>query len=286
MIFDTDKLAPPYDTEALIFSRQQLGKLDGKCVSPKALEEFKREEKITLPFEHTHVVRRRDVLDLFDTSPDLSGNEIDIQRFVRGDDPETDVQVFWRTIPTGGPEEDELRRAGAELCNVPVGQARTFLDMLAEKKRGAAYTWDHLDEEWGKLDSRRLRPGLTILLPAWSVGMIGTMNPGLGKVGTLTAQSLVVPVDGESEPEEATGSDRNSALGGPPLTIQEHTENVCRELDDLLKIIGRLIPEWRDRLRNRLDGTMSERPTQLSKPGCGGRIRARRKQIVGEIGEQ
>ena len=59
-----------------------------------------RNRSSLLPFEHKHVLRRRDLLDLFDTTPDLSGNDIDIQRFVRGDDPDTDVQVFWRDFPT------------------------------------------------------------------------------------------------------------------------------------------------------------------------------------------
>jgi CRISPR-associated endonuclease/helicase Cas3 len=38
-------------------------------------------------------LRRKDLLDLFDTTPDLCGNDLDISRYIRdGDD--TDVQVF------------------------------------------------------------------------------------------------------------------------------------------------------------------------------------------------
>jgi len=40
-------------------------------------------------------LRRRDLVDLFDTTPDLTGNDIDIDRYVRGAD-ESDVRVFWR----------------------------------------------------------------------------------------------------------------------------------------------------------------------------------------------
>ena len=97
-----------------------------------------------LPFTHKHVLRRRDLLDLFDTAPDLSGNDIDIQRFVRSDDPDTDVQVFWREIPEG-PSPDEPSPHRSELCNVPINHVREFLETLAEKKRGAGYIWDHLD---------------------------------------------------------------------------------------------------------------------------------------------
>src|SRR5262249_14057984 len=63
---NTDKQAAPYEASDLVFARTQLEKLEGKGVSPRALDDFKRAEGITLPFEHTHVIRRRDVLDLFD----------------------------------------------------------------------------------------------------------------------------------------------------------------------------------------------------------------------------
>src|SRR5262249_40200627 len=47
-----EKLSLPYSTTDLDFARTQLAKLEGESVSPKALEEFKTEQKIVLPFEH------------------------------------------------------------------------------------------------------------------------------------------------------------------------------------------------------------------------------------------
>src|SRR5207253_7977119 len=138
---DESKLGLPYEEPDLQFSRSQIRNLENQAVSPKALDDYKREQEIKLPFEHKHVLRRRDLLDLFDTSPDLSGNDIDIQRFVRGDDAETDVQVFWRNLEDDAPSADEPSPRRDELCSVPVGQARDFLETLAEKKRGAGYIW-------------------------------------------------------------------------------------------------------------------------------------------------
>ena len=48
------------------------------------------------PYDPPHVIRtQRFLIDLFDTTPDLAGNDIDVSRFIReGDD--LDVQVFWR----------------------------------------------------------------------------------------------------------------------------------------------------------------------------------------------
>ena len=66
------------------------------------------------------MLRRADLLDLFDTSSDLGGNQIDISRFVRSDQ-ERDVYVLWREWdikeePPSEPEVDE-----GELCPAPIG---------------------------------------------------------------------------------------------------------------------------------------------------------------------
>ncbi len=238
---DTGKHAAPYDAEDLNFAREQLKKLDGKDVSPKALDDFKRREGITLPFEHTHVLRRRDLLDLFDTSPDLSGNDIDVSRFVRGNDPETDVQVFWRVWEENRPPDDLPAPHRRELCPVPVGsEFREFLDKLREKKNLYGYVWDHLEEEWARIDSRQVRPGLTVLLPA-AAG-------GYSELGWDAASaSAVAPVpDPRTEPEEGESGDPNSS--GPALSVAQHTENVCKELDDILGEVRELTAGWKEQL--------------------------------------
>jgi CRISPR-associated endonuclease/helicase Cas3 len=244
-----EKQSLPYSPADLDFAQAQLKKLDGENVSPKALDEFKAREKIKLPFEHKHVLRRRDLLDLFDTTPDLSGNDIDIQRFVRGDDPESDVQVFWRDIPDSGPASDAPAPRRKELCSVPVGQACDFLKALVEKKRGVGYVWDHLEDEWEQLDPKRTRPGLTILLPAEVGGYDWNEESRSGKGWDPESTEGVTPLDGASIPEEGAASDPNSSRGGPPLTIGCHTENVCRELDALLEGVRGLISVWEDHLK-------------------------------------
>ena len=124
--------------------------------------------------------------------PDLSGNDIDIQRFVRSDDPDTDVEVFWRDISSDWPTKDEPSPHRNELCSVPISQARGFLEMLGEKKRGAGFIWDHLDEEWTKVvDPRRLRPGLAILLPVSAGGYAPDI--GWNAEGTTTVTPLAEP---------------------------------------------------------------------------------------------
>ena len=220
-----EKQMPPYDVADLEFSRKQLMKLEGRDVSPLSLSDFKEAEQISLPFEHTHVLRRRDLLDLFDTAPDLSGNDIDVKRFVRSNDPDIDVSVFWRDTTTVGRYAAPIRR---ELCSVP---GRSFRDFVKAKDKYQILVWDHIDEQWQRIRDvdRDIRPGQTFLIPAKAGGYSEKLgwNPDSG-----TEVTPLPPENGQ--PPEAAGSDPYSAINSA-LTISEHTQNVCDELSVLLK---------------------------------------------------
>jgi CRISPR-associated endonuclease/helicase Cas3 len=234
-----EKLALPYTTKNLDFAREQLNKLDGKDVSPKALDEFKTREEITLPFEHKHVLRRRDLIDLFDTSPDLSGNDIDIARFVRGDDPDSDVQVFWRDMIA---KDWDAAPARHELCNVPVGSIKVFL----KKEMIEGFRWDHIDDDWRPIrdPEHEVRPGLTILLPTTVGGYDWNEDLKTGKGWDPDSKALVTPHPSPKKvKEEGTASDPNSSIP-VALTIPVHTQNVCDELSALLKTIDYLPDGW------------------------------------------
>jgi CRISPR-associated endonuclease/helicase Cas3 len=157
---DAAALALPYTPEELEASRKRLGAL--KDVSPQTLEPFGLD-----PDASWQVLRRKDLYDLFDTDPDLTGFDVDVSPYVRGAD-DTDVRVFWRTIAdvkAGPKEEDEAKRPHwDELCAVPIGRAKTWLD----KHKGRAFVWDWLEKRWTKLD--RLWPGALVLVDAAAGG--------------------------------------------------------------------------------------------------------------------
>ncbi len=93
-----DKQAAPYSKSQLDQARQTVKRTaDGGLKSLHGLfETLSAEERTKLfPFDPPHVIRRKDFLELFDTTPDLAGNDIDVSRFIREGD-ELDVQVFWR----------------------------------------------------------------------------------------------------------------------------------------------------------------------------------------------
>ena len=88
---DADKkqadLSLPYQVEELKNARTLL--IDCTNVGPFHLPVVK------LYQEHTHVIRRKDFIELFDTTPDLAGNDTDVSRYVREIE-SSDLQIFWR----------------------------------------------------------------------------------------------------------------------------------------------------------------------------------------------
>ena len=63
-----------------------------------------------------HTLRRKDLLDLWDTTPDLAGNDLDVSRFIRDAD-DTDVQFYWRDFANAQPPSSFPAPQRAELCS-------------------------------------------------------------------------------------------------------------------------------------------------------------------------
>jgi CRISPR-associated endonuclease/helicase Cas3 len=139
----------PYTFEALDDSAATLAELEQ--VGPKALPKRK------LSLERGLVLRRRDLLDLFDTTPDLMGNDVDVSRFIRDTD-EHDLRVCWRSFDEQ-PSDAQPTPRREELCAVPIGVARDW-----HKAKREMWVWDGLEGQWSPVE--RLFPGLTVLLRA------------------------------------------------------------------------------------------------------------------------
>jgi CRISPR-associated endonuclease/helicase Cas3 len=101
-------------------------------------------------------LRRKDMLELFDTTPDIMGNDVDISRFIR-ETRDMDVQVFWRDFREDTEGQDPPGRN--EICPAPLSEVKNFLD-----RGGKAYHWDFLDGQWVEARSSEILPGSTIML--------------------------------------------------------------------------------------------------------------------------
>lgn len=212
---DVERPAPYSDSE-VVAARERLARLEGADVSPSSLSAVEPPPSAPSPL---HVLRRRDLLDLFDTAPDLSGNDIDVSRFIRDSD-DLDCQVFWRHWEGAEPPQELDQPVADELCPVPVGELRRFL------KWRQGWLWEGLDARWRRLQGRELRPGMVVLLPAAEGGYSPT-------VGWDPNSRQPVPVIVPALSVEADANRADPTSRGHWLRLREHTADVVAKVEAL-----------------------------------------------------
>lgn len=255
------KLALPYSLEQLEAAATALRALEKRGdAGPATLESFEEDledgERAALyPYQPAHVLRRPDLDDLFDTTPDLMGADLDVGRFIReGDD--RDVQVFWR--PEQDPWPSQMKKPRRpELCPVP-RRGKDGLQGWLEAD-GAAWVFDYTRDQWRKLRKYDLPPsGSVVLLAAQD----GGYEPSVGWSPKSTP--AVVPVDlsniivlpSAERFEAATSAEEDESLSlAAWQAVSEHGRDVGKQairiakdlslparLTELLELAGR----WHD----------------------------------------
>lgn len=212
-----EKEQAPYEAAELTASRLILRGLENRSVAPAALPDP------TIRVEAWDVLRAADLRDLFDTSPDLSGNDIDVSRFIREQN-DLDVQLFWRQWEGEQPDAEEKGPHRDELCPAPIGTVRQFL----EKGKKKAWRWEHLTGRWRAISRSELRPGISLMLRAVDGGYSAETgwDPG--------CKQAVTVVDKRGEEGETPGGDRSS-IGTPHWqSLTDHTEQVVAQLQAIL----------------------------------------------------
>ena len=201
----------PADVKHAIAKLTSLG-----SASPSQLPE----EDGTEPY--SHVLRRSDLLDLFDTSSDISGNELDVSRFIRSGE-ENDVYVCWRDWKQDEDvaKQDEVQ--DDELCPVPIGEAAEFL------KKHPVYGWNFNEKEWQRVSDRsRLYPGLVLITHVAE----GGYSKELG--WTPDSKLRVDSVKVDSRKAEGDSDDPKSWLTYRQ-TLVDHTDMVVAEVKKLIE---------------------------------------------------
>lgn len=212
---DKDKLALPYDAGEYAKSREFLKGL--KDVGPAALAGIRDER----PAPVVHTLRRKDLLDLWDTTPDLAGNDLDVSRFIReGDD--TDVQFYWREYEGDRPPADLPGPAREELCAVRLYAAREFV----KKSKLDVLAWNPLNREWMAVRDSQVRPGqVQLLKPAH-----GGYSDATGWTGDAADKPLpYVPAE---RPASQDAMD-NERTGNAPVSLTQHLIDVAESVENL-----------------------------------------------------
>ncbi|QGJ70640.1 DEAD/DEAH box helicase [Planctomycetales bacterium 10988] len=215
--------ALPYELGDLDTARALLQELPE--VGPARLKEVDFEPT---PQVH-HVIRRKDILELWDTTADLAGNDLDVSRYIR-DAEDQDLQVYWRKWenkenPTDKMPPEKLPKPDREeLCSVSLNKKnRKFFKEIQNN----SYCWDALEKKWQTLKQMPPRPGMTVLLPRSE----GGYRLDLGWTGSskdkLTAKDLW---ESEAPPNEGMDDDDASKA---PLALTRHLQDVAGEVDGI-----------------------------------------------------
>jgi CRISPR-associated endonuclease/helicase Cas3 len=149
----------PYALRDLESTAATLVALEGHAMTGQELA--KQDVSITRPIHP--VLRRRDLFDLFDTAPDLAGNDIDVSPFIR-DAADRTVSVAWRELDT----EDMASVDRSELCQAPIADVR---DIVGSDTRRARI-WNQVDGRWRSARRDDARPGAIIVLDAKGGGYL------------------------------------------------------------------------------------------------------------------
>ena len=223
---DVEKDTAPYEPDDIDHARAIMESLQDQSVGPAGLEELGDNMKDA---DHLTVIRRRDVVGLFDTTPDLSGSYLDVSQYIRGTD-ETGVSVFWRDVPAEGPGEDEPRPRHDETVSVPLGgrsgRPKGVKDYVGSERR--AWLWDFLDDRWRQIVARDIHPGMTLMLDAKS----GGYSPDTG--WDVSSKESVTVVKQDGGPEDGQSSEPTNTRQRDWVALPVHSRNVEAEAKAIL----------------------------------------------------
>ena len=258
-----ESTALPYTLNELTQAKLELEKQSN--VGLESLTELKRkldnpqstvEVKNLFPYSPRFVPRDKDLFDLFDTTPDLTGADVDISRYIRDGD-ELDIQVFWREIE--GEPTKHVKPQRRELCPVAFYRFRDVLSTLIKQgrvwRRNYRKGWETVS-----IDQRELiYPGQVFLLET----SCGAYDEKRGWTGDPKDKNFQ-PLAPEPESSEFVGAqdENDNTEDGEPLSelpgwvkLSDHLLHVYNEMEsigqsllsqperELLKLAAR----WHDR---------------------------------------
>jgi len=164
---EQSKAAAPYSWNELQAALEALETIHD--VSARTLEDYEAnlsDEQLAelYPYSTNVLLLRHELDELFDTTPDLTGADLDISGFIRSGD-ERDVYVFWRKLGKEERLNPNERPSRKELCAVPFLEFRKFVETRKKKdKKAFAWRFDYLDGEWVRFDEYDVAPGMTFLV--------------------------------------------------------------------------------------------------------------------------
>lgn len=235
-----EKSAPPYAHESLTSAWNAIQSLTDVGIG--RLEEFEgrmddEQRRLLYPYSPQHLLMQDEFDELFDTTPDLTGADLDISRFIRSGD-ERDLQVFWLDLAKNEEPDRKRQPHRNELCAVQFLKAQ---DWLCGKKNTAdrAWVWDWIDGEWEPARRELLLPGRIVCVDSHLGGYM--LETGFSP-SSRAIVSVVDPMGAKTESDAVNDADNQQ--DGEPLshndwkTIAFHSQEVAAEVESICKALN------------------------------------------------
>lgn len=224
----------PYDKPALDVARKLIEAVVARQTNGERYREAldvvlaTPESASALKIESDVVIRPPDFFGLFSTEPDLAGGFTNVAPFVRSQDRDVDVHVFWRDFdPVKSRDWTQSEPDRDELCPVPFFEFRTFLG-----KTTVAWEWNFETTRWESRRAGDIQPGMTLLLPKSA----GGYRSDSGWSGTTNDHDFSVMPD-RGEQGDGFDADRWSGFQSW-LELDQHLLDVEAEVTELSDSVG------------------------------------------------
>jgi len=231
----------PYEQQDIDAASAELARLEGGRVTGEDL--LKLGLSVFTTPRQVAVIRRSDFTGLFDTSPDLSGSDVDIAPYVRDAD-DLDAEVAWASWtqgPNGAPSPEVKAPSGEHRCRVSLG------DVTKLAKDRPVWRLDQVAGRYVQITAPgqpRARPGEVVLVNAGDGGYdpetgldLSARDPVPDSPVLSTAAELAAAA------EDSYGADAASVQQGAWLSLDQHSEDVCAQVQALLNVLKPAIPE-------------------------------------------
>jgi CRISPR-associated endonuclease/helicase Cas3 len=211
----------PYPESDVSAAIAELERLEGRAVTS--------EDLLARPVPTTEVplavLRKSDLVGLFDTAPDLGGADVDIAPYLRDAD-DLDVQLAWAVWQ---PDQDARDGAPPAAAKAPEARWRCRVPLrgleLLMKRDVAVWRLDQAPGTWTRISrQRRARPGEVLLVAAKD----GGYEPEIGfdpsaKVPIPECPALVSEADPATGTEDAYGDDSASVAQQRWVSLEQHS---------------------------------------------------------------
>ena len=219
---DKKEIISPYNDEDVKSSIETLKQFNNQQLTPEIIDTLNK--KNIIQHNRDTFLRENDIIELFDTAPDISGQDMDVSIFVR-DLSSSNVFVFWRDLKNKDFKSQSLADSD-ELCQASITDIKN--------SKFGLFKYNFLDGKWEAIKNKNtIIPGTIILIDSNSGGYTsekGYDNDFKGYVEEIKGKK-------HNKSSDSYSADENS-IKNAYMTLNLHTQQVVEKCNYILTQIN------------------------------------------------